>query len=301
MTLRKIEYDALRPSVQIAQHLAVALNIPEEEHLAFVRLARKEREVSPIPTPTPSPALEEIRQQDLSGRAIKGFELGERIGEGGYGAVYRAVQATVERDVAIKIILPKYADQPKFIRRFEAEAQLVARLEHPHIVPLYDYWREPGVAYLVMRLLPGGSLEATLKDGPLAFALSDRFPALITGDIGLGKSTALRAFVHSLDHNLHPLIYLANLRLNVATLYSQILLALQIQPAHSFTRLLPQLLDTLQNLARKNRFPLLVIDEAHLLPSVLFDQLRFLLNDDFDANSLLTLVLLGQPDLAAKD
>lgn len=136
--------------------------------------------------------------------------------------------------------------------------------------------------------------------GRLAFALSDRFPALITGDIGLGKSTALRAFVHALDHNLHPLIYLANPRLNVPTLYSQILLALQIEPAHSFTRLLPQLHDTLQNLARKNRFPLLVIDEAHLLPSDLFDQLRFLLNDDFDANSLLTLVLVGLPDLAAK-
>jgi type II secretory pathway predicted ATPase ExeA len=125
--------------------------------------------------------------------------------------------------------------------------------------------------------------------GRLAFALSDRFPALITGDIGTGKSTALRAFVHSLDHNLHPLVYLANPRLNVATLY-----------AHAFTRLLPQLRDTLQNLARKNRYPLLVIDEAHLLPSELFDQLRFLLNDDFDANSLLTLVLVGQPDLTAK-
>ncbi len=136
--------------------------------------------------------------------------------------------------------------------------------------------------------------------GRLAFALSDRFPALITGDIGTGKSTALRAFVHSLDHKLHPLVYLPNPRLNVASLYSQILLALKVEPAHAFTKLLPQLLDTLQNLARKNRFPLLVVDEAHLLPAELFDQLRFLLNDDFDANSLLTLVLLGQPDLTPK-
>jgi len=166
VTIRKIEYDALRPSVQIAEHLAMALNIPEAEHLAFVRLARREPEVSPIPTPPPEP--EEIGQEDLSGRALKGFQLGERIGAGGYGAVYRAVQATVERDVAIKIILPKYANQPEFIRRFEAEAQLVAQLEHPHIVPLYDYWREPSVAYLVMRFLRGGSLDDRLKDGPLA-------------------------------------------------------------------------------------------------------------------------------------
>ncbi|MEM7344228.1 MAG: protein kinase, partial [Chloroflexota bacterium] len=165
VTIRKIEYDALRPSVQIAEHLAVALNIPDEEHLAFIRLARRERDPSPIPTPPPT--LEEIGQEDLSGRAIKGFALGERIGAGGYGAVYRAAQATVERDVAIKIILPKYADRPEFIRRFEAEAQLVARLEHPHIVPLYDYWREPGVAYLVMRFLRGGSLADKLQVGPL--------------------------------------------------------------------------------------------------------------------------------------
>jgi len=58
----------------------------------------------------------------------------------------------VGREVAIKIILPEYANQPDFIRRFVAEAQLVAQVEHLHIVPLYDYWREPGGAYLVMRL-----------------------------------------------------------------------------------------------------------------------------------------------------
>lgn len=172
VTLRKIEYNALRPSTQMAEQLALALQIPEAEQLVFVRLARQERNPSPIP-PLP-PAPEEIGRKDLSGRSIKGFELGERIGEGGYGAVYRAVQATVERDVAIKIILPKYANQPEFIRRFEAEAQLVARLEHPHIVPLYDYWREPGVAYLVMRFLRGGSLDTRLKQGPL-----ERYPDIL--------------------------------------------------------------------------------------------------------------------------
>jgi len=85
----------------------------------------------------------------------------------------------------------------------------------------------------------------------LAFALPDRLPLLITGDIGTGKSTAVRAFVHSLDRNLHPLVYLANPKLNPTALYSQILLALQEEPAHAFTRLLPQLRNTLQNLAHK--------------------------------------------------
>ena len=65
------------------------------------------------------------------------------------------------------MIRPELADDPAFIRRFEAEAQLVAGLEHPHIVPLYDYWREPGAAYLVMRLVDAGSLADVLADGAL--------------------------------------------------------------------------------------------------------------------------------------
>ena len=104
---------------------------------------------------------------DLSGRVLKGYELRKRIGKGGFGAVYQAYQSAVGRDVAIKIILPQYANQPEFIRRFESEAQLVARLEHPFIVPLFDYWREPDGAYLVMRFLKGGSLSDALDEGPM--------------------------------------------------------------------------------------------------------------------------------------
>ncbi len=164
VTLRKIEADDLRPSQQIAERMAMSLGIPLEERAVFVRMARSQQpdKVAPI-TPTPTPTPEEIGTEDLSGRAIRGYALGERIGAGGFGVVYRAVQPLVEREVAIKIILPKYANLPEFIRRFEAEAQLVARLEHPHIVPLYDYWREPGVAYLVMRLMRGGSVYELLQ------------------------------------------------------------------------------------------------------------------------------------------
>ena len=150
ITIRKIEADDLRPSVQIAERLAMALAIPLDDRAEFVRRARALRP-EPAEIITPAPALEEIGREGLTGRAIRGYALAERIGSGGMGAVYRAIQPNVEREVAIKIILPAYANHPDFIRRFEAEAQLVARLEHPHIVPLYDYWREPGVAYFVMR------------------------------------------------------------------------------------------------------------------------------------------------------
>lgn len=110
---------------------------------------------------------------------------------GGFGAVYRATQAVIERQVAIKIILPQYADHPDFIRRFEAEAQLVARLEHPYIVPLYDYWREPTAAYLVMRLMRGGSLQAKLNNHPLPLETTLR---LMQG-VGAALHSAHRAGV----------------------------------------------------------------------------------------------------------
>ena len=102
---------------------------------------------------------------DLINQVIKGYELRQRIGSGGFGAVYRAFQPAVGREVAIKVILAEHANQPEFIRRFEAEAQMVARLEHPYIIPLYDYWREPDGAFLVMRWLRGGSLRSSLHGG----------------------------------------------------------------------------------------------------------------------------------------
>ena len=102
---------------------------------------------------------------ERSGQVLKGYELIGQIGEGGFGVVYRAYQPLLKRPVAIKSILPAFANRPDFIRRFEVEAELIARLEHPHIVPLYDYWREPDGAYLVMRWVPGGSLRESLEQG----------------------------------------------------------------------------------------------------------------------------------------
>src|SRR5262245_802851 len=105
--------------------------------------------------------------EDFSGKVIKSYELRELIDSGGFGVVYRANQAVIEREVAIKIIWPHFASQPSFIRRFEAEAQLVAGLEHPYIVPLYDYWRDPNGAYIVMRWLRGGHLRSLMARGPM--------------------------------------------------------------------------------------------------------------------------------------
>ena len=120
------------------------------------------------------------------GQTVQGYELLERIGSGGFGAVYRAYQSTVGREVAVKVILPAFANDPEFIRRFEIEAQLIARLEHLHIVPLYDFWRDPGGAYIVMRWLRGGSLSTTLRDG--AFDLEAA--ALLLDQVAAGLAAA---------------------------------------------------------------------------------------------------------------
>ncbi|KPV52166.1 hypothetical protein SE17_17085, partial [Kouleothrix aurantiaca] len=131
--------------------------------------------------------------QEFDAQAVRGYELREVLGEGGYGAVYRAYQPQVGREVAIKIILPQYANHPEFIRRFESEAQLVARLEHPYIVPLYDYWREPDGAFLVMRWLRGGSLYETLQRGPLP---ADALPRLLDQIGGALSAAHRRSVIH---------------------------------------------------------------------------------------------------------
>jgi serine/threonine protein kinase/WD40 repeat protein len=123
--------------------------------------------------------------------AVPGYELGECIGEGAFGAVYRAVQPSLGREVAIKAIRAELADDPRFVQRFESEAQLVARLEHPHVVPLYDFWRQPGAAYLVFRLLRGGSLAERIASGPLPVDEVSRIVAEIGGALAAAHAIGI--------------------------------------------------------------------------------------------------------------
>ena len=116
------------------------------------------------------------------GRPLRGYTIHEAIGEGAYGRVYAATQPGTERPVAIKVIRPQLADSTSFVANFDAEARLIARLEHPHIVPLYDYWREPGGAYLVFRLLTGGTArESVISGGPWSLPRVSRLVEEIGG------------------------------------------------------------------------------------------------------------------------
>jgi WD40 repeat protein/DNA-binding SARP family transcriptional activator/class 3 adenylate cyclase len=121
----------------------------------------------------PSPELlrlhERVLQQDpgldLRGEPLRGYRLLEKVDDGPTGVVFRAIQPHVERDVAVKVFHGSIAADPVFVRRFDLDAQAIAALEHPYIAPIYDYWREPGHAYIVSRYLRGGSLRAIEERG----------------------------------------------------------------------------------------------------------------------------------------
>lgn len=93
----------------------------------------------------------------------RGYEIQSLIGTGGFGEVYVAYQPSIKRRVAIKMILPQHMDDPQFIADFEREANLIAQLEHPNIVPLYDFWQDKNRAFLVMRYIEHGSVYDLLR------------------------------------------------------------------------------------------------------------------------------------------
>lgn len=118
---------------------------------------------SRLATP-PGVSLAEFDDIAPFGRAIRSLELRSVIGSGERTVVYRAYQPSVGREVAVKVIGSDVSGRPDFIRRFEPEAQVVARLDHPHIFALYDFWRDPNGAYLVTPLAKGGSLAQRLTE-----------------------------------------------------------------------------------------------------------------------------------------
>lgn len=111
---------------------------------------------------------------NLSGKRLGQYEILNVLGRGGMATVYRAHQASMDRDVAVKVITGNLADNPDFIARFERESRLIARLQHPHILPVYDFGQEDGLIYLVMRLVEGGSLDQRLHKGPLPLNVAAR-------------------------------------------------------------------------------------------------------------------------------
>jgi serine/threonine-protein kinase len=98
----------------------------------------------------------------MIGTRLGTCELIEQIGKGGMATVYRAYQPAMERFVAVKIIHQAIASDKGGLERFQREARLVARLEHPHLLPIYDYNGANDPPYIVMRFLEGCTLKEVL-------------------------------------------------------------------------------------------------------------------------------------------
>ena len=91
------------------------------------------------------------------------YQIRNEIGRGGMAIVYRALDPRFEREVAIKLLPRQFSHDPDFLGRFQSEAKIIAALEHPAIVPVYDFGEQDGRPYLVMRFMSGGSLADLIK------------------------------------------------------------------------------------------------------------------------------------------
>lgn len=115
-------------------------------------------------------AIETVNADELLGQVLDGrYRIDSVLGYGGFGMVFRGMQTSIQRPIALKTLHPQLAMAPTFFERFKREAEIASRLKHPNIITIYDFGRTPqGLCYFVMELLEGESLrERVRRDGPL--------------------------------------------------------------------------------------------------------------------------------------
>jgi serine/threonine-protein kinase len=102
------------------------------------------------------------------GETVGPYRIIAQLGQGGMATVYKAYHAALDRYVALKVLHPAFLEEKNFQARFQREARLVAKLEHPNIVPVFDFAEHEKRPYLVMKFIEGETLKARLARGPLA-------------------------------------------------------------------------------------------------------------------------------------
>src|SRR5579875_1818775 len=112
------------------------------------------------------PSAHPTRINALEGQKLGQYQIVQMIGRGGMAVVYKALQPSLHRYVAIKVLPPYLVQEEEFRARFQREAETVARLDHPNILPVHDYVQEGDVAYIVMPLVTGGTLGEWLQQSP---------------------------------------------------------------------------------------------------------------------------------------
>ena len=137
------------------------------------------------------------------GRQFGDYQLGPQIGRGGMGVVYQAVQLSLRRTVALKMILDSEAESSNARRRFYIEAEAAAKLDHPHIVPIYHVGEHDGQPFLSMKLIAGENLRRKILSG--ALCLKPREDALDGVDVRNRSATIARlvAMLARAVHHAH--------------------------------------------------------------------------------------------------
>ncbi|CAG0947614.1 eukaryotic-like serine/threonine-protein kinase [Anaerolineae bacterium] len=105
------------------------------------------------------------------GETVGPYQIIEPLGQGGMATVFKAYHPALDRYVAIKVLHPAFKEDPNFNARFNREARIVAKLDHPNIIPIYDFAEHAGTPYLVMRYVEGKTLKAIFRDSPLPLPL----------------------------------------------------------------------------------------------------------------------------------
>ena len=100
----------------------------------------------------------------MTPRTVGNYRLVEKLGEGGMGTVYLGVDVMLERKVAIKMLLPEIASQQDIVERFRAEAVTLARLNHPSVATLFNFFREGNQYFMVMEYVSGRTLETVIRE-----------------------------------------------------------------------------------------------------------------------------------------
>ena len=133
--------------------------------------------------------LDTVNAEALLGQVLDGrYRIDSILGYGGFGVVFRGVQTSIGRPIALKTLHPQLAMAPTFFERFKREAEIASRLKHPNIITIYDFGRTAeGMCYFVMELLEGESLrERVRRDGPLTL----REAAAVIEQIAVGVGHA---------------------------------------------------------------------------------------------------------------
>ncbi len=111
------------------------------------------------------------------GKSFGGYELVSRIGAGGMGVVYKGLQVSLDRVVAVKILNKALVDNDEFIKRFEREAKSIARISHPNIVAVYDFGQTGGLFYMVTEFIEGSNLARVIGE-KLMLSIDETIPLI---------------------------------------------------------------------------------------------------------------------------